>query len=177
LKQTKVIELPAQAISEFSISDGALKINNNKTKTVKTYNLSDGILASSDKLKLSTSSVEYISPDKNKKLYLSGNQLWVDYLEDVKKEPAKKAGEKELVAESEFPIKFFNWFKDSEHLIWLSNKELTIVELDNRGGKRNSIKFYVDITPPVYWDWDNSSFYFFQQTGGEDILYKIDFGS
>ncbi len=120
---------------------------------------------------IATSSEEFVSPDKNKKLYLSNNQLGIEYLKDIRREPAKSAGEKELIAAYESPVIFFDWLSDSEHLIWLANGELTVAELDNRGGKRNSIKFYLNIDSPVFWDRDNSDFYFFEK----NILYKIKF--
>lgn len=181
LKKIKIIELPSQAISGFAINNSTIEIKNNKTKIFNVYNLNDGKLLSSEKFKKATSSEEIISPDKNKKLYILNNKIWIDYLNDIKKEPVKNAGEKELIATYESPINFFDWFNDSEHLIWFTNNNLTIAELDNRGGKRNSIKFYLNINPPVFWDRDNSDFYFFEktlptQTGAEkNTLYKINF--
>ncbi|MCX6813644.1 MAG: PEGA domain-containing protein [Candidatus Azambacteria bacterium] len=175
LKKNKIVELPTQVISEFAINDNAIKIKNNKTKTAKTYNLTDGKLLSSEKFKAATSSEEFISPDKNKKLYLSNNQLWIDYLKDIKREPIKSAGEKELITSYETPIIFFDWLSDSEHLIWFANGALTIAELDNRGGKRNSVKFYLNIDSPVFWDRDNYDFYFFEKIAEKNILYKINF--
>lgn len=171
LKKNKIIELPSQIISEFAVNNSTIEIKNNKTRIINVYNLSDGKLLSSEKFKKATSSPEIISPDKNKKLYILNNQIEIDYLSDIKKEPVKSAGEKELITASESPINFFNWFNDSEHLIWLASSELTIAELDNRGGKRNSIKFYLNINSPVFWDRDNSDFYFFEK----NILYKINF--
>ena len=170
-KKNKVVELPSQLISEFAINNSTIEIKNNKTKIVNVYNLNDGKLLSSEKFKKATSSEEIISPDENKKLYIFNNQLWVDYLDGTKKEPFKNAGDKELIAEYEPPINFFDWFNDSEHLIWLANSELTIAELDNRGGKRNSIKFYLNINSSVFWDRNNSDFYFFEK----NTLYKINF--
>ncbi|MDP2946103.1 MAG: hypothetical protein Q8N61_01460, partial [bacterium] len=155
-------------------NNNTIEIKNNKTKTAKTYNLTDGKLLSSSGWKTSTST-EIISPDKDKKLYILNNQIWGDYLNDIKKEPVKNAGEKELIATYEPPINFLDWFNDSEHLIWFANGELTVAELDNRGGKRNSIKFYLNINPPVFWDRDNSDFYFFESDGKKEILYKINF--
>ncbi|MEK7578160.1 MAG: PEGA domain-containing protein [Patescibacteria group bacterium] len=187
LKKIKIVELPNQMISEFAINNSAIEIKNNKTKIANAYNLTDGKLLSSEKFKTATSSQEIISPDKNKKLYVLNDQIWVGYLNGTKKEPLKNAGEKELVTASEPPIIFFDWFNDSQHLIWIANNELTIAELDNRGGKRNSIKFYLNINSPVFWDRDNSDFYFFEKTlpaqtglpaqsGAEkNTLYKINF--
>ncbi len=170
LKKIKIVELPSQVISEFAVNNSTIEIKNNKTKKVSVYSLVDGKLLSSSGWKTSTST-EIISPDKNKKLYVLNDQIWIDYLSDTKKEPVKNAGEKELVATYESPIIFFDWFNDSEHLIWFAKGELTIAELDNRGGKRNSIKFYLNVSPPIFWDRDNSDFYFFEKNN----LYKINF--
>ncbi|MFH1392899.1 MAG: PEGA domain-containing protein [Patescibacteria group bacterium] len=158
LKRTKVIETPSQTFSEFAISDGKLEIKNAKTKTVKIYDLKNGELLTKSNFILATSSSEIISPDKNKKLFLSNNKLWVD---------------KDLVASFDSPVDFFDWFDDSGHLLWLNNNELTIAELDNRGGKRNSVKYYLNIDSPVFWDRANSDFYFFDKTPKTDVLYKI----
>ncbi|MCX6812889.1 MAG: PEGA domain-containing protein [Candidatus Azambacteria bacterium] len=175
LEKNKIIELPSQVISEFAVNNNTIEIKNNKTKIINVYNLSDSKLLSSEKFSAkgglasgwkTSTSTEIISPDKNKKLYILNNQLWVDYLNDTKKE---------LLATYELPINFFDWFSDSEHLIWFANSELTVAELDNRGGKRNSIKFYLNIDSPVFWDRNNSDFYFFEKTAEKNILYKINF--
>ena len=171
LKKIKIVELPSQVISEFAINNSTIEIKNDRSKIINVYNLSDGKLLSSEKFKKATSSEEIISPDKNKSLYISDNQLWINYLNDTKKEPVKNAGNKELIATYESPLSFFDWFSDSEHVIWLNNNELTVAELDNRGGKRNSIKFYLNVDSSVFWDRDNSDFYFFEK----NILYKINF--
>jgi len=166
LKKIKIVELPSQVISKFAINNSTIEIKNDKTKIISVYNLTDGKLLSSEKFKIATSSEEIISPDKNKKLYILNNQIWIDYLNGTKKE---------LLATYEPPIIFFDWFNDSEHLIWFANNDLTIAELDNRGGKRNSIKFYIIIDSPVFWDRANSDFYFFDKTPEKDVLYKINF--
>ena len=135
----------------------------------------EGKLLSNEKMKTATSSAESISPDENKKLYLSSGQLWVKYFNDEKKDPIKTAGDKELITLFESPVKLFDWFSNSEHLLWFNGNELTISELDNRGGKRNSVKFYLNIDSPVYWDRNKSEFYFFEKAANKSILYKINF--
>ncbi len=175
LNKNKIIELPSQVISEFAVNDNTIKIKNNKTKIISVYNLIDGKLLSSEKFKKATSSEELISPDKNKNLHILNNQLWIDYLNDTKKEPTKNAGEKELITSYESPVIFFDWFNDSEHLIWFADGGLTVAELDNRGGKRNSIKFYFNIDSPVFWDRDSSDFYFFEKIAEKNTLYEIKF--
>lgn len=172
IKKVKIAQLPAQKISDFKIIDETIKIiNDKKIGTANIYDF-EGQLISSEKFKISTST-ELISPDKNKKLYTASNQIWIDYLNDIKEEPSKKAGEKEIIATSESPILFLDWLKDSEHVIWFSLGELTIAERDNRGGKRNSVKFYLNINPPLFWDIKNSDLYFFETDKEKSTLYKI----
>lgn len=168
LKKIKIAELPGQMISEFSVNSNAIEIKNSKTKILNTYGLNDGKLISTEKYKPATSTEEMISPDKDKKLYASNNKILIEY---------SNSKNKELIADYESPINFFDWFNDSEHVIWFANNELTVAELDNRGGKRNSIKFYLNIIPPVFWDRDNSDFYYFEKSAvGKNVLYKINFG-
>ncbi|MFH1346931.1 MAG: PEGA domain-containing protein, partial [Spirochaetota bacterium] len=155
LKKVEVVEIPSQVFSEFAINGGKLEIKNTKTKTVKIYDLKNGELLTKENFKPATTTNEIISPDKNKQLYLSGNKLWVD---------------KDLIADFGSTVDFFDWFNDSDHLLWLNNNELTIAELDNRGGKRNSVKYYLNIDSPVFWDRNNSVFYFFDETLEKDVL-------
>lgn len=171
LKRVEIAELPSQKISDVEVYDNEIIIGNKKTGTIRVYDF-NGKLIRNGKIEISNST-ELISPDKNKKLYTENNRIWIDYLNDVKEEPLKKAGEKEIIATSESPIIFFDWLKDSEHVIWFSSGELTITERDNRGGKRNSVKFYVNINPPIFWDIKSSNLYFFENSGETLILYKI----
>lgn len=172
LKKIKVAELPNQTIADFSIEDEKIKIiANKKTGNSKIYDFK-GQLISREIIKMATST-ELISPDKNKKLYVIGNSIWIDYMASVKEEPSKAAGEKEIITVSQSPILFLDWFRDSEHIIWFAEGELTIIERDNRGGKRNSVKYYLNINMPFFWDRDNSDLYFFETNGSKLILYKI----
>jgi len=172
IKKVKIAQLPTQKIADFEVNDKTIKIiNNKKIETAKIYDF-DGQFISNEKFKISTST-ELISPDKNKKLYAAGNKIWIEYLNDIKEEPLKKAGEKEIIAVSESPILFFDWLKDSEHVIWFTSGELTIAERDNRGGKRNSVKFYLIIDPPIFLDNKNSDIYFFETDEEKSTLYKI----
>src|SRR3989344_5961884 len=41
-ERIKVVEVPAQAFSEFAVNDGKLEIKNAKTKTAKVYDLANG---------------------------------------------------------------------------------------------------------------------------------------
>lgn len=180
-KKDKFAELPSQTIYSFTVDNQLIKITNSrKSKTEKVYDI-DGKLISTENIsaksgpasgwKIATS-IEIISPDKNKKLYTDGDKIFIEYLSDTKEEPYRKAGEKEIIATSNSPILFFDWLKDSEHIIWFTNGELAIAERDNRGGKRNSVKFYININTPFFWDIKNSDLYFFE-TNKKLTLYKI----
>lgn len=182
IEKVKVAQLPKQIVADFSVDDETIKIiNNKKTGAAKFYDINSNLI-SNEKIsavggpasgwKIATST-ELISPDKNKKLYASNNKIWIDYLNDTKEEPLKKEGEKETIFVSDAPILFFDWFKDSEHIIWFSNGELIITERDNRGDKRNSVKFYLNIIPPIFWDNKNSNLYFFETNKNKMILYKV----
>lgn len=172
-KKIKVVELPLQNISDFSVNkDEIIEVSNKKASIIRTYDFK-GLFLSTKKIIAATSSLDIISPDKNKKLYIVSNQIWVDYLSDSIEGQLKKSGEKEILATFEPPIKFLDWFGDSEHIIWFSQDALSIAELDNRGGKRNVIKFYLNIDPPLFFDRDSSILYFFEITGKTSILYKI----
>ncbi|MBI2635608.1 MAG: PEGA domain-containing protein [Parcubacteria group bacterium] len=177
LNKTKITEVPAQQISEFSVKDKTIEIKNNKVKTVKTYDF-DGALISNKKFKIATSSpLRVTSPDGRKELFVSENKIWISYISDEKEEPTRKTGETDLVASYEGPIKFFDWFNDSEHVIWYANNELKVAERDDRGDKRYTASFYLDIDSPVFWNQQNSEFYFFELNDEVLVLYKINVGN
>ena len=177
LNKTKITELPVQPISEFSVRDKTIEIKNNKAKTARTYDF-EGILISNEKFKIATSSpLRITSPDGIKELFVSENKIWINYTSDEKEEPARKIGETDLVASYGEPIKFFDWFSDSEHIIWHANNELKIAERDDRGGKRYTAAFYLNIDSSVFWNQQNSEFYFFESGDKTIVLYKINVGS
>lgn len=176
LNKTKITEIITQQISEFSVKDKMIEIKNNKTKITKTYNF-EGTLVSSEKFKIATSSpLRVTSPDEKKELFVSENKIWISYISDEKEDPARKIGETDLVSPYEGPIKFFDWFNDSEHVIWYANSELKVAERDDRGGKRYAASFYLSIDSPVFWNQQNSEFYFFELEDKVMILYKINVG-
>lgn len=177
LTKLKVAELPAQPTSEFSIKDNIIEIKNNTARTIKTYDF-EGTLVSNKKFKTATSSpIRIISPDKDKELFISDNKIWISYIDDEQEEPIRKTDETDLIASYEGSIKFFDWFNDSEHIIWYASNEITIAERDNRGGKRYTASFYLSISSPVFWNQQNSEFYFFESNDKTMTLYKINIGS
>ncbi len=182
LKQTKIAALPAsQKISEFDINgdSGAveIKVAAGKIDNIFVYNPADGKFVSSGKIKKATSPSTILSPDKNKNLYVSDGKIFVEYLNDTDEKPVKKAGTKELIADAGAPVEFYEWLGDSEHIIWFSDGEISVAELNNGGGKRNSVKFYLGIDPPFFWNRANSELYYFKKESGKNALYAVDFRS
>lgn len=172
LKRIKVAALPAQVVSKFSVKNNIIEITSANLKTIKTYDFG-GQLVSSEKYIATTTIPGIVSPDGKKKLYAENGRLRVDYLEDIKREPAKFAGETEVIANYELLPSFYGWLYDSEHIVWFSNGQLTIAERDNRGGKRNSISFYLNVNIPVFFDADHSDFYFFEKDGKNMALLRV----
>ena len=174
-KKEKVAELPLQSVSEFSAKNETIELVNKPAKTVKTYDLA-GKLLSSAKLAAATTTESVISPDGAKKLYVSGDAIRIDYLKDIEEEPVKKSGETDLIARHDAPLKLYDWFVDSEHVVWFTGNELTVAERDDRGGKRNTIKYYLNIASPLFFSSGDSELYFFEEAEGKLIFYRMNLG-
>jgi len=66
----------------------------------------------------------------NKKiLYHTFNEIWIYYLKD---QGDKKTGESELITRLSSEIKQAIWHPSNEHIIFLVNKKIKIIELDSR---------------------------------------------
>lgn len=167
LKTIKIAEIPFQTISEFTVGKETFEVKNDNAKTTRVYDFS-GKLISGGKFKIATSSEEILSPDKDKKIYVSDNKIFINYLKNTTPN---------FIASFEEPVKLLDWFRDSEHIIWFSGSDLAIAELDNQGGKRNIVKFYLNIEPPFYFDRSNSDFYFLETSGKKTILYRLNLKS
>lgn len=73
-----------------------------------------------------------ISPDGAKVAYTDNNTLGVMWLKDTTEQPLKKSGDQETIYESSDSISDLYWHSQSEHLIFLENQNLKVVELDAR---------------------------------------------
>ncbi len=82
------------------------------------------------------------SGDNQKLLYFSPSEIWVHYLENISRQPSKKAGEQELITRLSQKIKQAIWFeRTNEHIIFLVGQTLKFAELDGR-----DFRNIVDIT-------------------------------
>lgn len=90
------------------------------------------------------------SLDGNKGVWLNNREVWVKWLKDTDYQPARKAGNTELVARFSQKISDIQWYKDSDHLIASVGGLLEFIEIDNRGGVNISAISIID--SPFYYD-------------------------
>jgi hypothetical protein len=90
------------------------------------------------------------SPDGNKGVWLNNREIWVKWLKDTDYQPARKAGDTELVARFSQKISDIQWYKDSDHLIASVGGLLEFIEIDNRGGVNIAAISIID--SPFYYD-------------------------
>src|SRR3989344_621228 len=73
------------------------------------------------------------SPDGKKLMYQNANEIYVYYLKDIKIQPYKNRGDKELITRFSKPIVNIEWLAyDNEHIIFTVNETLKLTELDGR---------------------------------------------
>ncbi|MBI4118712.1 MAG: hypothetical protein HY452_00410 [Parcubacteria group bacterium] len=74
----------------------------------------------------------FIAPDDAKIAYTTANALGVMWLKDTGKQPLKKSGDQEVIYQSLGDISSVYWHTKNEHLMFLENQNLKVVELDTR---------------------------------------------
>ncbi len=73
------------------------------------------------------------SPDKKKLLYQNRNELYVKYLREILIQPYKKIGDVDFITRFSQPIQNSEWFSyDNEHILFVTEGKLKLVELDGR---------------------------------------------
>lgn len=79
------------------------------------------------------------SQDNKKLLYFTADEIWVYYLENISSQPAKKAGEKELITRLSQKINQAVWYSQTnEHIIFAVGQSIKFTELDGRD-QRNTV--------------------------------------
>ena len=103
------------------------------------------------------------SPDEQKLLYSSENELWVYFLSDILGQPQKKSGELNLITRLSQKIGQVSWLSDSEHVIFSipaeSENIIKIAELDDRD-QRNTVDFIKIKSPEFRYDSKTDEIYF-----------------
>jgi len=73
------------------------------------------------------------SPDGKKLIYQNANEIYAYYLKDIKIQPYRVRGDKELITRFSKPIVNIEWFAyDNEHVLFTVDKMLKLTELDGR---------------------------------------------
>jgi hypothetical protein len=90
------------------------------------------------------------SPDGNKGVWFNNREVWVKWLKDTDYQPARIAGDTELVARFPQKIADVQWYKDSDHLIASVGGLLEFIEIDSRGSVNISAISIID--SPFYYD-------------------------
>src|SRR3989344_5526635 len=103
------------------------------------------------------------SPDEQKLLYSSENELWVYFLSDILGQPQKKSGEHNLITRLSQKIGQVSWLSDSEHVVFSvaadSENIVKIAELDDRD-QRNTVDFIKIKSPKFRYDSKADEIYF-----------------
>ncbi len=98
-----------------------------------------------------------IAPDSGKVAYANGNALGILWLKDTNKQPLKKSGDQEIIYESSGDISDLYWHSENEHLIFLENQILKVVELDTRN--KVNIASWPETIAAINYIVDNSKLY------------------
>ncbi len=116
-----------------------------------------------------------LSPDGRKILYFNGNGIWIIYLSRLRLTKDGDAAEVEEVLKGSGAIKEAFWHSDSNHIIFVSGKDINVLEIGKGGGK-NIVTLNRCAHQPkgVYYDTYNDSLYFNDSPDGKSILYRLD---
>lgn len=121
------------------------------------------------------------SPDNDKILYFNKSHIWVIYLNlDKMLTEDGEAAKVEKVLESPNPIIDAYWYSESNHIVYITDSDINVAELDN-AGKSNAVMLYKFNTKPqgLYYDYTSDSLYFTDFKIGPDAkeanyLYRLD---
>ena len=121
------------------------------------------------------------SRDADKLLFFSENTIWVAYLspEGVPAKGSEWAKIEEVLTTTS-PIIDVYWYSESKHVVFVTEKDINVVELDGKGTKNAVILYKFDSRPQgLYYDKDNDSLYFtdfdiLQAGEKKSHLYRLD---
>jgi len=102
------------------------------------------------------------SGDNKKFLYLTNNEIWVHYLQEIQLQPYKKSGDKELITRYAQKIKQAIFYPDSEHVAFAVGDQIKATELDGRD-KRNTVDLISAPSPQIYFTPESSYLYYLSE--------------
>lgn len=114
------------------------------------------------------------SDDDKKLAWQNSKEIWVYYLKDTAIQPKKTKGDTELITRFSKPIGPLAWFSyDNEHILFVADGKLKLVELDGRD-KRNMYDI-TDVKKPtkvMYNNFDDFIYFLDDQTLKKITLIK-----
>jgi len=118
-----------------------------------------------------------LSLDGKKFLFFNENGIWVIYLNvQDRLLKGKEAAEVEQIYKSQSPVKSAFWHSGSNHIIFVCDKDIAVLEL-GRGEEKNPVTLYKCAESPngIYYDAYSDSLYFEgSREGGRKNLYRLD---
>lgn len=99
-----------------------------------------------------------LSKDEKKILYQKQNELIAYYLEDIKIQPYKYAGQKEIIIEAPHKILSSQWLKTSEHIFYSFENSVKFIELDDRDNQ-NIFHIAEMANPEIFYDESSNRLY------------------
>lgn len=111
-----------------------------------------------------------LSGDKKKVLYRTNGELWAYYNDDIKIQPYKYIGEKEMVVKlPKDEILSAQWFQTDTHLFYSFANSVKFTELDDRD--RRNVFHIIDFTnPQLFYDPIDAKLYILSS----EVLYLVD---
>ena len=115
------------------------------------------------------------SPDGKKFLYFNENNIWVVYLASRDLTKDGELGYVEDTLKVPGSIKDVFWHSLSNHIIFVVNKDINVIELGS-AGEKNIVTLHKCIRPPegIYYDENNDSLYFTDTYECKPRLYRLD---
>lgn len=98
-----------------------------------------------------------LSPDGKKIAYFNDNEIWVMFLENIEDQPAKKNGDKILLARFAERVGNLFWL-NAHYLVFNSGSQIKISEIDDRDNI-NSVDLFSKQNPKIFWDQNNKQLY------------------
>lgn len=116
------------------------------------------------------------SDDGKKLLYWNNNEINVLFLRPWDVQPYRDENEIQSIIRLSTPLKNVFWYKDYEHILYSTGKEIRMIELDTRDHRVSNKIFENDIDDfPAAYDSGKGIYYFLQDENGLRSIYYFDF--
>lgn len=179
LQGNAFVQEQALGLLNFKISKNpSFEIRAENSQLIYVYEKNDGLLveySASDNLRRIDGEITAfsLSGDLKRVLYQKKNEIWVYYRDDIKIQPFKYIGQRELVAKIPQDITSSQWYTATDnHIIYSFEDNIKFVELDERN-PRNTFHIAKMTSSQLSYDRLNDKLYIL--SGGS--LYTVNLDS